>query len=104
MSVVKAIVQLGKDLGMTVVAEGVEKKAQLDALGALPDIENLLCVLDTEGFDDAAFGQGLLKSGLQDHRGQVPHELAPSEATRFRQNIVHVALMRNMSSHNMALT
>ena len=57
-----------------------------------------------EGFDDAAFGQGLLKSGLQDHRGQVPHGLAPSEATRFRQNIVHVALMRNMSSHNMALT
>jgi hypothetical protein len=30
--------------------------------------------------------------------------LAPSEATRLRQNIVHVALMRNMSSHNMALT
>ena len=26
------------------------------------------------------------------------------KATRSRQNIVHVALMRNMSSHNMALT
>jgi hypothetical protein len=26
--------------------------------------------------------------------------LAPSEATRSRQNIVHVALMRNMSSRN----
>ncbi|MGL4238619.1 hypothetical protein, partial [Tabrizicola sp.] len=47
-----------------------------------------------------AFGQGLLQSGLQDHRGQVPHGLAPSEATRSRQNIVHVALMRNMSSRN----
>jgi diguanylate cyclase (GGDEF)-like protein len=35
MSVVKAIVQLGKDLGMTVVAEGVEKKEQLDALREL---------------------------------------------------------------------
>lgn len=32
MSVVKAMVQLGKDLGMTVVAEGVEKKEQMEAL------------------------------------------------------------------------
>lgn len=35
MAVVKAIVQLGKDLGMTVVAEGVEKQEQMEALREL---------------------------------------------------------------------
>jgi len=35
MSVVKAIVQLGKDLGMTVIAEGVETKEQMEAVREL---------------------------------------------------------------------
>jgi len=35
MSVVKAMVQLGKDLGMTVIAEGVETKEQMEALREL---------------------------------------------------------------------
>jgi EAL domain-containing protein (putative c-di-GMP-specific phosphodiesterase class I) len=33
--VVNAMVQLGKDLGMTVIAEGVETKQQMEALKAL---------------------------------------------------------------------
>jgi EAL domain-containing protein (putative c-di-GMP-specific phosphodiesterase class I) len=32
LSVVRAITQLGRELGMTIVAEGVETKAQYDAL------------------------------------------------------------------------
>lgn len=35
MSVVKSMVQLGKDLGMTVIAEGVETKEQMEALKEL---------------------------------------------------------------------
>ena len=35
MAVVKAMVQLGKDLGMTVIAEGVETKQQMEALREL---------------------------------------------------------------------
>jgi EAL domain-containing protein (putative c-di-GMP-specific phosphodiesterase class I) len=35
MSVVKAMVQMGKDLGMTVIAEGVETKQQMEAVREL---------------------------------------------------------------------
>jgi EAL domain-containing protein (putative c-di-GMP-specific phosphodiesterase class I) len=35
LSVTKAIVQMGKDLGMTIIAEGVETKEQMEALREL---------------------------------------------------------------------
>ena len=61
MAIVKAMVQLGKDLGMTVVAEGVEKKEQMEALREL-GVDGIQGFFYAEPMDETALFSWLKES------------------------------------------